>query len=252
MNVLYKILGVQTMIDRFNKNVKLIGWHKANKQFISDFGISVINDVAEFSNKGPVLIFANHPTGIDPYLLSSVIKRDDLYFLADIYQAQKGKKIAEHIIPIFYDNWLEFYKRPLSGWFGYIWMRMTCGIVPREYARNHNRMAIKCAIDHLKKGHAVLIFPTAAEKNTRPWKNGIGYIIAGSLNKKTKFQLYSCSISGLSDLKIILHAFTKRSYLKKHPVNISIKDVSFNITNESDPVLITQLLYKLYNAKHIS
>lgn len=130
MNPIYKLLGLQSIISKFNCNVSSLGWYKANKQYIADLEISIQASLPDFPKTGGVIVYANHPTGLDPFVISSVLGRDDVYFLGDVYQAKKGKNIARHIIPVYYTSWLDAFQRSGIGFFGYLWMRIMTGTVP--------------------------------------------------------------------------------------------------------------------------
>ena len=102
MNPIFRIIGIAHIVNNFEKSVKPLGWHKANKQFIAELSIDV-HSCINYPSKGKgLLIYANHPTGLDPYLISSVLNRDDVFILADVYQTTKGKAIGSHIIPVYY------------------------------------------------------------------------------------------------------------------------------------------------------
>jgi hypothetical protein len=243
MNFLFKVLGIQEITETFNKNIERMGWHKANKQYIKDLGILQKSSFINFPKKGGVLVYANHITGLDPYLLSSAIDRDDVYFLSDIYQTRKGAAVAAHIIPVYYSTWQDSFRRFGMSFFGFLMMRLLVGTVPKSIARKRNAEAIARAVSYLKKENVVIIFPSGGEKKANRWKKGIGEIVVNCREKNVSLVLYKCFFTQLQESDLVKHFVTGRKYLKRFPVKLSGKRISLNSSvSLIDSVKITSYL----------
>ncbi len=242
MNPIFRILGIAHIVKNFEKNVNLLGWHKANKQFISELGIGVRSNSNYPLNGKGLLIYANHPTGLDPYLISSVINRDDVYILADVYQATKGKTIGLHIIPVYYSSWKEVLSRSGIAFFGYIMMRLISGIVTRIEARKRNMEALDTVIRYLREGKCVILFPSGGAKKNFRWRNGIGMIIHKIRKENINCDIYKYLISDLSENLLLWHIVSRRTFLLRRPVRINGVKISNKILKKLSPSEITTFL----------
>lgn len=118
------------LLVELDRNIIPLGWNKAVKQFLSNFvsGVSLRGEDT-IPEHGPLIVTCNHPAAYDVVILAACIRRDDLKIIAsDIPLIQKLPHIAEHIIPVPYH-------------------------IP---SRLHT---VRAAIQHLKNGGALLIFP---------------------------------------------------------------------------------------------
>lgn len=201
--------------NNFDTNVQKYGISKASKILVDNLGLTPKVELKNFPQKGPVLIYSNHPTGLDPFLLASILKRDDFLFLGDKYHTKKGKNISKHIAPTLPTEkfLLEFIKRRPTNWFGFIRMRMGNKFNYLK-AKKINSMAIKKIINNIIKGHASLVFPSGGEYEFLSWKKGLS-IIVNELNRhKIKYTLYKIDIKNFSELKLIFHFLTFKKYFK--------------------------------------
>ena len=248
MNLIFKLLGIEKNIKEFAINIENIGWFQANQKYIEDLRINVENSLKDFPKNGGVLIYSNHPTGLDPFLISSLLGRDDVYFLSDVYHAKKGKSVQDHMIPIHYANWKELQQRSALAFFGFIFMRLSSGFVSRDVSKKKNLQAINTAVKQLANSHVVLIFPSGGSREAIPWKKGIGEICLTSYNNKQNFILYKCEIKGLSDFGLLRHFLSGKNFYKKMIVRVMGEkmDTSF-LKKEKDPVRITSYLQKSFS-----
>jgi 1-acyl-sn-glycerol-3-phosphate acyltransferase len=241
MSFVFRLLGIAGILENFVGNIKKIGWYRANQRYIADLGIKLDTSLRDFPKKGGILVYANHPTGLDPFILSSVLGRDDVYFLSDVYHAKKGEGVQEHMIPVYYSNWRDLWKRSGLAFGGFILMRLTSGFLSADEVRARNRQAIEIAVQKLREGHVVLIFPSGGDNEQFPWKKGIGEIILQM--KEVRFILYECQISHVITFHLLRHFLTGRIFLKRQPIEISgkLKSVTF-LDSIQDPVSITAFL----------
>ena len=242
MNPIFRILGIAHIVKNFEKSVKPLGWHKANKQFISELGIGVRSN-SNYPSKGKgLLIYANHPTGLDPYLISSVINRDDVYILADVYQATKGKAIGSHIIPVYYSSMKEVLSRSGIAFFGYIMMRLISGTVTHIEARKRNMEALDTVIRYVREGKCVVLFPSGGAKKNLRWKKGIGSIVHTIKKENINCDIYKCLISGISENLLLWHIVSRRTFLLRNPVKINGVKLNNKIFEKLTPRDITFVL----------
>lgn len=199
--------------DGFDQNVKRIGINKASKILINNLGLIVEKNLKDFPKKGPVLIYSNHPTGLDPFILASVFDRNDFLFLGDVYHLSKGKNVSKHIAPTMPTEkfiW-EFVKRRPTNWPGFIKMRLLNKLNYKN-AKTTNRYAIEKIINNLENGHLSLVFPSGGEYEFLPWKKGVYKIFDELKRREIKFSLYKIDIKYLSEFKLIFHFLFFRKF----------------------------------------
>lgn len=192
-----------------NSNVKKFGISKASKILIKKLGLLPKVNLRNFPKDGPVLVYSNHPTGLDPFLLAGVLGRGDFLFLGDKYHTLKGNEVANHVAPTMPTQrfFWEFIKRRPTNWLGFVKMRMTDKFDYKK-AKLVNKVAIEKIVNNVIDGHLSLVFPSGGEYEFLPWKKGLNKIIKIINNKKVKFTLYKISIKNFSEFKLILHFLT--------------------------------------------
>lgn len=199
----------------YNNNVKKFGITKASKILISNLLLNAIVELKNFPKKGAVLVYSNHPTGLDPFLLASALERDDFLFLGDVYHLSKGKHVAKHVAPTMPTQsfiW-EFIKRRPTNWLGFIKMRSQ-NKFNYQKAKVINNIAIKKIVNNLKNGHVSLIFPSGGEYEFLPWKKGVYKVFEELKKEKMKFTLYKIEIENFSEFKLILHFLSFKKLFK--------------------------------------
>lgn len=209
MNPLFKLLGIEKFFAVFDQNTQKIGWSKACQKLINSLKIDIVSDFKNFSKKESVLIYSNHPTGLDPYLLTAAIGRDDSFFWGDIYQSRKGKNISKHIIKIAPRPLWTIIFRPLSNWLGYIYMRIITPAKSREETRNINRKTINTTVELLKAKHQIIIFPSGGEYEFLPKKKGLSRVINICNQKDIKINIYKIDIKNFGELSLLIHFIFK-------------------------------------------
>jgi 1-acyl-sn-glycerol-3-phosphate acyltransferase len=220
---LFPYESILRLTAHYNKNIPITGFTNGTKKYLSDLNIRV-EQKSEFEFEGPCLIFGNHPTGLDPYIIASCLKRDDVYIVADIYQKQKGNHIGSHIIPIVYSRTRKnLDNRGFLNSIGFYIMRQFTGYENLETVRTSNKETIAEAVRLLLEGHIVIIFPDGGSNNPELWYNGIGEIIKKVSINQQKINLYAAQIIGISSLKLWLHFLgNKKKLLSEQPPQIVI------------------------------
>lgn len=212
----------------FDSSTKRVGIARSSQILLSNLNLKVESKMKNFPKKGAVLIYANHPTGLDPFILASVIGRDDFLFLGDIYHSSKGKNISKHIAKTVRTSFLgELIKRRPTNWPGFINMNLKFPPVNKKLAHRINEKALDQIVDNLKKGHVSLIFPSGGQYEFLPWKHGINKIWKLCQEKKLKVSLYKIKISRFSELKLMFHLLTFKKLFSNLEIDGYIVDTIY-------------------------
>lgn len=206
INPLFKILKVENIYSIFDKKVKIVGWFDGCKWLLKNLQIKY-NKIK--IPKNATVVYANHPTGLDPYLLTASLGRDDAYFWGDMYQAKKGKRVSSHIIPIAPKPFWTILRRPITNWPGYIYMRQTTPSLTKEETRKINKTAIQKTVQLLKKGKLVIIFPSGGEYEWLPPAKGLQKILKICEDKKIKVKVIKLKIKNFGELGLLFHFLFK-------------------------------------------
>ena len=211
MNPFFKILGIGDAFKEFDTNVAKLGWSSGCKRLIDDLDIKVKKDkaVKAIKERGAVLIYANHPTGLDPFLLTAVLGRDDSYFWGDIYQTKKGVNVSKHIIPIAPKPFTSIVRRPITNWPGYIYMRLITPAKSESETKKINKESIERTIEILRRGKQVIIFPSGGEYEFLPKGRGLEKIMKECKKKKIKIRLYKVDIKHFGEVRLLFHFLFK-------------------------------------------
>lgn len=226
MNILFRLFGIENPFLDFDSNVKKLGWSRGCWKLIEDLGLNVKLNLKNFPKKGAVLIYSNHPTGLDPYILGKILARDDFIFLGDLYQSGKGEEIAKHIAATASIGfWGAFLRRRPTNWPGYINMRKNVPPFSQKKARKINRGAILDLVRNLIDGHVSVVFPSGGEYEFLPWKGGLVKVIMVALKKEKRFTLYRVRFKKFSELKLFFHFLSGKRFfstleIKGYPVSL--------------------------------
>lgn len=205
-NPLFKILKVDKVYSNFDRKVKIVGWLNGCKWLLKNLEIKY-NKIQ--ISKGAVIVYANHPTGLDPYLLTASLERDDAFFWGDMYQSKKGKSVSKHIIPIAPKPLWSILRRPITNWPGYIYMRLTTPSLTRKDSRKINMKAIQKTIDLLKKGKLIIIFPSGGEYEWLSGGRGLKKIKEKVKEENLKVKFVKLRIKNFGELGLFFHFLFK-------------------------------------------
>jgi 1-acyl-sn-glycerol-3-phosphate acyltransferase len=238
--IIFPYDSILKITAKYNHNIQKIGLSQSSRQYIQDLSINISKTNMPVI-KGGCLIFGNHPTGLDPYILSSIIERDDVYIVADIYQQRKGNNIGKHIVPIVYARTQKnLDNREFLNKIGFYIMRQFTGYVDKNLVKIQNEQTVKTAGKLIQEGHVVIIFPDGGSNNPEFWYNGIGEVIKTASVKGNPVQLLAANISGISSFKLWRHfLFNRKTYLQKYPINVklsqnlSLEDLQIKQTSQS-------------------
>lgn len=236
-----------------DKDIFKKGFYKACKLWFKKLKINyqVLWQKKRFDKKNVCLIFANHPSGLDPYLIAAALKID-LVFIGDVYQAGKGKNLAKQIIKVeFLSSDKTWQKRNFCDkWFGWVWMRLLTGY-KKFSSKKIKQGAVNKALNFLHKGRSVLIFPDGGANNFKYWQSGIAIILQKYLSNPEKvknLQLVMAKITGISFVKLARHfMFDQKKLLADQPVKIFFKKVDLGVfKSHKDSLELLTKLKKIY------
>lgn len=220
MNPLFKIFKVDSIFFDFNKWVKKYDWGKGNKLLFASLGINYLAKIPKIKNGQGLIIYANHPTGLDPYLISAALGKNNVVFLGDYYQTTKGPDIAKHIVPTLCSRFWRFIMRPPTNWPGYFYMRFKVPSVSDKEAKAFNQKSLNKLSNYLAKSWTVIVFPSGGEYEFLPPKKGLQNLISLSKMLKINFRLMKISLKGFSELGLLVHFLSGKRLYKKFPVSI--------------------------------
>lgn len=197
----------------FNSDIKQFGWSEGCRKLIDKLDLEIDLKLKDFPKKGSILVYSNHPTGLDPYVLGYALGRDDYIFLGDIYQANKGNEVSKHISQTASVSfWRVIFRRRPTNWPGYINMRINVPPVSKEKARIINSKAINTLVKNLNERHLSVVFPSGGEYEFLAWKKGLAKVIDVASGKKIGFTLYRVRIKNFSEFKLILHFLSGKRF----------------------------------------
>lgn len=251
MNPLFKLFGIYKIFEEYNINIQRLGWPQASKKLLDSLGIRTEVKLDNFPDAGAILVYANHPTGLDPFMISSFFAREDIYCLCDIYQTQKGTLAAKHIIPVYYWKFFEFIYKPLTAWPGYFVMRLKSKWLSRQEAGEKNIKSLKKIVDILRKDGVVVVFPSGGEMAFRPWKSGVGLVIKNLDKRKVNYHLYQVKIGNLTEVGLIWHFISGRRYYAQNPVTVTGRETKLlsNIIRNNSTYSLAQVLKEMLYQK---
>lgn len=164
-------------IDRLEKEMSTRGMAEVCRELLDKMGIEVSANTPEWlsSSGAPVLFYGNHDSLIEPLLLGSLAKRDDLAFVANEVAGKVGENIAKHVLPVSHKGYASDSKKSMN------WRRLMSGDGTKTLAEieDLNSTSLKEASTKIAGGWAVGIFPIPLFGKGKEWYSGIGKIVAG-------------------------------------------------------------------------
>lgn len=179
---LYRIaekLGITEFLKKIEEMDKMIpesGIGKANKEFLEELGIEITGETPEWTEQTgkAVLFYSNHDSRIEPFVISALLKREDVAFVGGHFSQHLGENVRQHILPILPTKYASDRKSKLN-----LREKILYGDRPmtEQEIIELNKQSIKSAAERLTNGEAIGIFPSGAEKMKDKWYPGIGRII---------------------------------------------------------------------------
>lgn len=183
---------------------------------LDGFNIDLISDqVPDWSKKESneaVLVFGPHSAKIDPFLILSMVEREDVYFVAmNIAQGLLPATIQDRILPVTPTFMAKDAPRK-SGLAGIIQLfrralftNNTSATV--EEIKQSNQLSLQRAAELLNAGHVVVIYPCQTKHiETDHWYTGIGVILSelGNQNCLDQVMMQPFALTKISFFKLLL------------------------------------------------
>lgn len=183
---------------------------------LDGFNIDLISDqVPDWSkkeSKQAVLVFGPHSAKIDPFLILSMVEREDVYFVAmNIAQELLPVTIQDRILPVTPTFMAEDAPRK-PGLTGIaqlarrkLFTNDTSATV--EEIKQSNQLSLQRAAELLNAGHVVVIYPCQTKHiETDRWYTGIGVILSELNNQNCldKVMMQPFALTKISFFKLLL------------------------------------------------
>lgn len=228
------------------------GLHAASIKFLANIGISSISVSGVVPTDGPLLLITNHTSVLDPILLYSRIKREDLH-LATLYAyAVFGHSIQGKFLPIYKKRRFrnKLFEYPLC---------IAANIpIPENLTdtevKSRNRTSIHKAANIINAGNAVFLFPTGSAGKPvtgGTWKAGVGFLCKELTNPDTQVVFAKITGTKISDIALGLRSPLRNIVFRPNPITLEFSTPMRlkQVVNQSqDGRQITLTLEQKYNA----
>lgn len=211
----------------------------ASRYILIQFRIS-LKITGSIPQKGPLLLISTHPGGIDSWVVTAAVDRNDLHLVALASYARFGPIIKNNLYPIYRQQ------KPFEPIFLKIFDVPPIHINNNQNkCRVQNRASITTAAQHISAGGSVLIFPTGTggkQPIKGQWKVGIGFLAKQIHNHDT--QVVFCQIDGTSPADLIryLNPSLRSIFAQPKTVTITI----------SRPAILSDIVDLNLNGKQIA
>jgi 1-acyl-sn-glycerol-3-phosphate acyltransferase len=243
----FKLLPKAT--KRLNRKIEDQGLVEAMRRLMSKTRTKIeiqgkTKNIEEILKNESVLILANHPNESDlVVLLSSIEPRADIYFIGNVLLKGILSQMDRHILPVYLPN--VRHKK-----FNLFKMKILkrihkIPVLNDEDRHIKNVEAIETASKIVQKGGAVAIFPGAGGKND-DWFTGVGYLIKGITNLKTKIVMIN--IRNTTDLDYLRLIPGVSRFLKTIKINF-FEPIDLNKYSHKEPKVIAKELHDIYYKK---
>lgn len=183
-------LGIQGLLEHLvliNERAPIIGLSQAAQEFLDNLGIviQVEGEEKEWMRKAgaPVLVFANHPTIIEPFVLAALFKREDISFISvKIMEYLLGKNLRRYILPVMPKRYAKERKPVgLKDRLDIAHVLYRAEGLTIEEIESLNQKNLWRAAERLVQGGVVVIFPPGGAEINRRWHKGIGEVVVNAL-----------------------------------------------------------------------
>ena len=166
----------------FGEMIERLGLGPGSRHVLDRWGISPRIEMHgaawQVLAREPFLAFGNHPAGLEGVLFSSLLDREDVYFLAGSHVKQVSSAIGEKVIEVTDTGSKRDYGR--SGPAGRLLrgVRQTVWRVNGAGASDNTRAIERAAWLVGENGAGLHVFPAGTMEPGAPWRRGIGRIAA--------------------------------------------------------------------------
>jgi len=180
VNLVVPVLPILRWGVEFDQKLESGGLLGASRSVLEGLGLCpriLLPEAAQGTLRtAPLLVYGNHPSLADPFLVALALARPDLKMLSASYLSLLLPSLGPHLIPV----QPTFERKPLhlQGASHYLLVRLLYraeGAPDPAVAREANRRALEEAADYSAQGGALLIAPGPRSARGR-WLPGIGVI----------------------------------------------------------------------------
>jgi len=250
-NFLGQIPIVGKLFRDFDKSAGENGIHKAVADVIKRTKTRIIvhgliKETIEILKNQPVILVANHPYDLELILLIAALpKRDDIFTIVASDLMGAGPNTSSYFIPVFIHKYFDKGSHKLSVKIAKLF-RLGPRLSPPK-AHRVNVESMNRAIEIIKKGGLVIVFPEGILKKGSPWFSGIGYLLRAIYEKRNAFYARAY-IQGTSFFDILrLIPILRRFFPLINVYFDRPKELPFVINAKEDPKEITKNLQADYN-----
>lgn len=208
----------------------------------------------------PALIYGTHGSILTPLLIAAAIDREDAKLIGISWLARLGPNIERCTFPIFTSSPIQLKSAGRAGLAPRLAGWLTSKLEnpeERNAAKSHNKESLARAVDHVKRGGAVLISPDPRPPH-RKWRKGVGILAASLTNDPpasdcylVPMRIWNASVTGIFRYlsgNPILKAIGRLQY--RRPVRVvfgePIRLASVVEAVGEDPAQITEHLERRY------
>ncbi len=244
-----------TIIGRFfylaNPIVNRFGFSGSVKKIINNLGSKLSvkfknNDIQDYLRNKPVLLISNHPFmfGIVA-LIASIPQRSDSHLIINSDYLNVYPNLDKFLIPVYirHQNYGNWYEKILKLLFDKIFFYPSYN---SDVEHQKNIKSIDDAVNKIKKGELVIIFPEKRDQKLR-WYKGVGYLIR-NLGSSVKYHIIFAHLGGNSRRLDYLRLFPHIGKILS-PISINFSEcLTLNkvLSKNNDPEQISLELQKEY------
>jgi hypothetical protein len=183
VDLVFPFSGLLHWTDRLNSLIGTEGLHGAAARLGDDLHLRWEMEIPPgcegVLHKAPVILYGNHPSQITPLVVAAALGRADLrFFCLELYLKflPAARPFALPIQRSLPRRWRD---RLGSGWKHFLALSLLFRVDEEKGyadARAHNREMLCAAVEHLREGGCVLIFPMGEATGWRDWLPGIGVL----------------------------------------------------------------------------
>jgi 1-acyl-sn-glycerol-3-phosphate acyltransferase len=181
--LVFPVVRFLDWIVRLDGFIATHGLHGAIARLAEEFPLRwetrVSHECVEILRRAPVVVYGNHPSQITPLFVAAALGRPDLRFLCIELYPQFLPAVTPYALPLQRSLLRQWRDRFGSGFRHTLALSLLFLVEEQKRypdAREHNRQALRAAVDHIRGGGSVLIFPMGESTGWRDWFQGIGVL----------------------------------------------------------------------------
>ncbi len=178
------LLRTFQLLDEVNQDILHYGLTQANRKLLEKINITYdiktgTKDLLHQPGYANLIVGVNHDCFVDHNIIWSATETDDLKAMGGQIYTDLGKGYAQHILPILPRlDAIDYPKR--KNYFNpfdifhnyYAFKKFTLKDISEM-----NEKSFNSAIDWIKQGKTIFIYPAGGDKPTIPWRKGVGELL---------------------------------------------------------------------------